>query len=97
MQVEGFFEGLGEALGRVIRFIVDMLSGALSAVADAIDDFLHGLANAIGMDSSIFSIILLIIGLLFLYNGVRALLRRSIIGGVIWLLLGLVVMGWLIR
>ncbi|WAJ37025.1 hypothetical protein OU800_20850 [Pseudomonas sp. GOM7] len=97
MQVEGFFEGLGEALGRVIRFVVDMLSGALSAVADAIDDFLHGLANAIGMDSSIFSILLLIIGLLFLYNGVRALLRRSIIGGVIWLLLGLMVMGWLIR
>ncbi|WP_277373001.1 hypothetical protein [Pseudomonas sp. AA-38] len=97
MQVEGFFEGLGEALGRVIRFVVDMLSGALSAVADAIDDFLHGLANAIGMDSSIFSILLLIVGLLFLYNGVRALLRRSIIGGVIWLLLGLMVMGWLIR
>ncbi|MGP0172197.1 hypothetical protein ACSVIJ_09945 [Pseudomonas sp. NCHU5208] len=97
MQVEGFFEGLGEALGRIIRFVVDMLSGALSAVADAIDDFLHGLANAIGMDSSIFSILLLIIGLLFLYNGVRALLRRSIIGGVIWLLLGLMVMGWLIR
>lgn len=97
MQVEGFFEGLGQALGQIIRFIVDMLSGALSAVADAIDDFLHGLARAIGMDSSIFSIILLIIGLLCLYNGVRALIGRSIIGGVIWLLLGLMVMGWLIR
>ncbi|UFQ97393.1 hypothetical protein [Pseudomonas wenzhouensis] len=97
MQVEGFFEGLGEALGRFIRFIVDMLSGVLGAMADAIDDFLQGLARAIGMDVSIFSIILLIIGLLFLVNGIRALLRRSIIGGVIWLLLGLMVMGWLIR
>ena len=97
MQVEGFFEGLGEALGRFIRFIVDMLSGVLDAMADAIDDFLQGLARAIGMDVSIFSIILLIIGLLFLFNGIRALLRRSIIGGVIWLLLGLMVMGWLIR
>ena len=97
MQAEGFFEGLGHALGQIIRFIVDMMSGALGAVADAIDDFLHGLARAIGMDSSIFSILLLIIGLLFLYNGVRALLRRSIFGGVIWLLLGLMVMSWLIR
>jgi hypothetical protein len=97
MRVEGFFEGLGHALGQMIRFIVDLLSGALGAVADAVDDFLHGLASAIGMDSSIFSIILLIIGLLFLYNGIRALLRRSIFGGVIWLLLGLVVIGWLIR
>lgn len=97
MLVEGFFEGLGHALGRAIRFVVDMLSGALGAVADAVDDFLHGLASAIGMDVSIFSLILLIIGLLFLYSGVRALLRRSIVGGVIWLFLGLVVMGWLIR
>lgn len=97
MQVEGFFEGLGHALGRAIRFVVDMLSGALGVVADAIDAFLQGLARAIGMDVSIFSLILLVIGLLFLYKGVRALLRRSIIGGLVWLLLGLVVMGWLIR
>ena len=97
MRVEGFFEGLGHALGQMIRFIVDLLSGALGAVADAVDDFLHGLASAIGMDSSIFSIILLIIGLLLLFSGARSLLRGSIIGGVIWLFLGLVVMGWLIR
>ncbi|EZH78861.1 MFS transporter [Ectopseudomonas composti] len=97
MQVEGFFEGLGEALGRAIRFIVDMLSGVLGAMADAIDDFLQGMARAIGMDVSIFSIILLVIGLLFLFSGARSLLRGSIIGGVIWLFLGLVVMGWLIR
>lgn len=91
------FEGLGEALGRAIRFIVDMLSGVLGAMADAIDDFLQGMARAIGMDVSIFSIILLIIGLLFLFSGARSLLRGSIIGGVIWLFLGLIVMGWLIR
>jgi len=97
MQVEGFFDGLGHALGKAIRFVVDLLSGALGAVADAIDAFLGGLARAIGMDVSIFSLILLVIGLLFLYCGVRALLRRAIISGVIWLLLGLVVMGWLIR
>ena len=40
---------------------------------------------------------LLIIGLLFLFSGVRSFLRGSIIGGVIWVFLGLIVMGWLIR
>ena len=35
--------------------------------------------------------------MLFLFSGARSLLRGSIIGGVIWLFLGLIVMGWLIR
>ena len=74
-----------------------MLSGVLCAMADAVDDFLQGMARAIGIDVSIFSIILLIIGLLFLFSGARSLLRGSIIGGVIWLFIGLIVMGWLIR
>ena len=38
----------------------------------------------------------LVIGLLFLYNAVRAFMRASIIGGVIWLLLGLWVLSWVI-
>jgi hypothetical protein len=97
MQLTGFFDWLGHTLGSAIRFIVDRLEGALGAVADAIDAFLGGMARAIGMDVSLFSLVLLILGLLFLYKGVRALLRKAIFAGVIWLLLGLVLMGWLIR
>ena len=48
------------------------------------------------MDTSIVSIAVLVIGLLFLYNAVRAFMRASIIGGVIWLLLGLWVWSWVI-
>ncbi|GIZ12648.1 hypothetical protein [Pseudomonas sp. NCCP-436] len=73
------------------------LSGTLGAIGDALDAFFHGLADAIGMSPSIFSFILLAFGLLFLLNAVRALLRRSILAAVVWLLLGLMVMGWLIR
>ena len=42
------------------------------------------------------SLFCLIIGLLFLYNAVRAFIRASIIGGVIWLVLGLWLLSWII-
>ncbi|MDH4556099.1 hypothetical protein E8F11_13115 [Pseudomonas sp. BN417] len=96
MRTEGFFEWLGRIIGTVIRFIVDLLSGVLGGIGQAIDDFLNGLARAIGMDVSFFSLILLIISLLLLYAGIRAFIRRSIIGGLVLTFLGLVVMSWLI-
>ncbi|MBT8769245.1 hypothetical protein [Pseudomonas boanensis] len=96
MRTEGFFDWLGHLLGSIIRFFVELLSGALGGISDAIDDFVHGMARAIGMDVSFFSLILLVIGLLLLYAGIRALIRRSIIGGLILTFLGLVVMSWLI-
>jgi hypothetical protein len=83
-------------IGTAIRFVVDLLSGLLGGISQAIDDFLNGLARAIGMDVSIFSLILLIIGLLLLYSGIRAFLRKSIIGGLVLTFFGLVVMSWLI-
>lgn len=97
MRTEGFFDWLGQALGTAIRFIVDLLSTVLDGIWDAMDQFLHGLAGAIGMDTSIFSFILLILGLLLLYAGIRAFLRRGIISGIIWIVLGLIVMSWLIH
>lgn len=96
MRTEGFFEWLGRIIGTVIRFVVDLLSGVLEGISQAIDDFLNGLARAIGMDVSFFSLILLVIGLLLLYSAVRAFIRKSIIGGLVLTLLGLVVMSWLI-
>ncbi|MFZ6048413.1 hypothetical protein ACFW0H_20080 [Pseudomonas sp. CR3202] len=96
MRTEGFFEWLGRIIGTVIRFVVDVLSGVLSGVGQAINDFLNGLARAIGMDVSFFSLIFLVIGLLLLYGAVRAFMRKSIIGGLVLTLLGLTVMSWLI-
>ncbi len=97
MREEAFFDWLGHTVGQAIRFIVDLLSGVLGVIWAAMDDFLHGLARAIGMDVSLFSLLLLALGLLLLYTGVRAFLRRSIIAGIIWIFLGLIVMSWLIH
>lgn len=97
MATEGIFDWLGQMLGKAIRFIVELLSGLLGSIWRAMDDFLHGLARAIGMNVSIFSFVLLIVGLMLLYSGVRALFRRAFVGGLILTILGLIVMSWLIH
>ena len=97
MQVEGFFEWLGQALGSVIRFIVDALSGLFQLVSRASSNFVEGLSRALGMDTSIISIITLIVGLLFLYSAVRAFMRASIVFGIIWLMLGLWLLSWVVH
>ncbi|MGH8379710.1 hypothetical protein [Pseudomonas sp.] len=97
MHVEGFFEWLGQALGALIRFIVDGLSGLFNLLANAGGNFIDGLARTLGMDTSLVSIIALIIGLMLLYSAIRAFMRASIILGIIWLLLGLWVLSWIIH
>ena len=97
MRVESFFEWLGQALGSVIRFIVDLLSGLFNTLSHAGGNFVEGLSQALGMDTSIVSILALVVGLLLLYSAIRAFMRASIIGGIIWLVLGLWVLSWVIH
>jgi len=97
MQVEGFFEWLGQVLGSFIRFIVDALSGLYNMVSKASSHFVEGLANALGMDTSVISIITLILGLVFLWSAIRAFLNASIIWGIICLMLGLWLFSWIIH
>ncbi|MBP5087767.1 hypothetical protein HUS91_19940 [Pseudomonas chlororaphis] len=97
MQVESFFEWLGQALGSVIRFIVDGLSGLFNALTNAGGNFIDGLSRALGMDTSVISIITLIVGLILLYSAVRAFMRASIVMGIIWLLLGLWLLSWVVH
>lgn len=97
MHVESFIGNLGLWLGTLVRFIVETLNGLFGTITEAGSNFVDGMARALGMDTSIISIAVLIIGLLFLYNAVRAFMRASIIGGVIWLLLGLWVLSWIIN
>lgn len=66
------------------------------SVAGGIGGFVDGLTRSLGISPSMFSLAILVIGLLLLINGVRALLRGGIIGGLIWLVLGLLVLSWLI-
>ena len=97
MHVESFIGNLGLWLGTVVRWIVESLSGLFTMITQAGSNFIDGMARALGMDTSIVSIAVLVLGLLFLYNAVRAFMRASIIGGVIWLLLGLWVLSWIIN
>ncbi len=96
MQVEGFFESLGQAFGAVIRFIVESLSGFFGLLGDALGGFINGMSKALGVTPSLLGVVVLLIGLLLLYAAVRAFLRRSIILGLVWLLLGLWLLGGLI-
>lgn len=97
MQVEGFFEWLGQALGTVIRYIVDALSGFFGLFAAAGANFLEGLSRTLGMDRSLISLVALAIGLMLLIGAFRAFFRRSIVGGIIYLFLGLWLLSWLIH
>ncbi|BBP74541.1 hypothetical protein CCU68_26855 [Pseudomonas gingeri NCPPB 3146 = LMG 5327] len=97
MQVESFFGWLGQVLGSAIRFIVDGLSGLFNLLTHAGSNFVDGMARALGMDTSLISILILIIGLMFLYSAVRAFMRASIIFGIIWLVLGLWLLSWIIH
>jgi hypothetical protein len=97
MQADGFFERLGQALGAIIRFIVDGLSGLLNLLAHAGGNFVEGLSRTLGMDTSLVSIIALIVGLMLLYSAIRAFMRASIFSGIIWMLLGLWVLSWIMH
>ncbi|MDY7567881.1 hypothetical protein QN400_17370 [Pseudomonas sp. RTC3] len=97
MQVESFFEWLGQALDAVIRFIVNGLDGLFNLLAHAGGNFVEGLSRTLGMDTSLISILALIIGLMLLYSAIRAFMRASIVFGIIYLILGLWLLSWIIH
>lgn len=82
-------EGVGEFLGAIVRWIVDALNWFFASLTGASAAFIEGFSRALGVDSGILSILAVLIGLYLLYRGVRSLIARRIIVGVIWLLLGL--------
>jgi hypothetical protein len=83
------FEWLGEALGSLVRLVVDSLAWVFDVLSGASTAFVNGFSRALGVNSNIFTVVAVIIGLLLIYAGVRSLLRRRFINAVIWLLLGL--------
>jgi phage shock protein PspC (stress-responsive transcriptional regulator) len=97
MQVEGFFGWLGHILGSAIRFIVDGLSGLYQWVSRASSHFIDGLSEALGMDTSIISIIILVLGLVLLWSAIRAFMNAAFIMGIIWLMLGLWLLSWIMH
>lgn len=96
MQSAGFFNWIGETLGNAIRAVVEFLASIFTNIGSAMDGFIDGLTRSLGISPSLFSLAILVIGLMLLISGVRSLLRGGVIGGAIWLVLGLLVLSWLI-
>lgn len=91
------FEWLGQAFGTLVRLIVDALSWLFNLLSGASSAFVNGFSRALGIDSSLLSIIFVILGLLLIYLGFSSVLKKRFIRGVIWLLLGLWLLSALIR
>lgn len=97
MQTEtSFFGSVGAVIGEVIRAIVSGIRYLFSGFGSAIGDFFSGLAGALGMSTSIFNFVLLLLGLWLLWAAVKAFMHRSIVSGLFWLLLGMLLLSGLI-
>lgn len=96
MESNNFFSWLGSTFGAVIRTIVNALRAVFGGAAEAISNFSRSLAQAIGMSPTLFNFALLVLGLLFLYAGIRAFVERAFFIGIIWLLLALFLLSGLI-
>lgn len=91
------FEWLGEALGTLVRIVVDSLAWVFNILSGASTAFVNGFSRALGVDSNVFTVVAVIIGLLLIYAGVRSILRRRFVAAVVWLLLGLWLLSALIN
>ena len=91
------FEWLGQAFGTLVRLIVDGLAWVFDMLSGASTAFVNGFSRALGVDSSILSIAFVVLGLFLIYLGVSSFIKKRIIAGVIWLLLGLWLLSTLIR
>lgn len=96
MQTNGFFEGVGEAIGEVIQALVAGLLSLSDGSLGAFEGFINGLAGSLGISPSFFSILILVIGLWVLWRGVRALMRGSLLGAIVRIVLGLMILSWLL-
>lgn len=97
MDSDNIFHWIGEKLGAAIRFIVDALAWLFDNLYGAIDSFVRGLTGALGINASIFSLLILVIGLAMLYAAIRALMRRAVVATVLWTVFGVIVLSWLIH
>ncbi|GHC32182.1 hypothetical protein [Aidingimonas halophila] len=96
MQDEGISNWLGERIGEALRFVIDLLSLFFANIHDGVERFVTGLTDALGISPTLFSLIFLLIGLWLLYRGVRALLSRRFVGGLIWLFAAMIMLSWLV-
>ena len=69
----------------------------IEAFGNAGGNFIDGLSRTLGMDTSIISIIILVLGLVLLWSAIRAFMNAAFIMGIIWLMLGLWLLSWIMH
>lgn len=92
-----FFGSVGTVIGEVILAIVSGIRYAFGGLGSAMGDFFSGLASALGMSPSVFNFGLLILGLMLLWAAVKAFLGRSIVSGLFWLFLAMLLLSGLVE
>lgn len=97
MQSDNLFHWIGEELGAAIRFIVNGLGWLFDNLYGAVDSFVQGLTGALGINASIFSLLILLLGVVMLYAAIRALMRGAVLATLLWAVLGVFVLSWLIH
>jgi hypothetical protein len=97
MQSDNSFHWAGAQIGRLLRIIVDGLSGFFGHIFVAIDAFYTGLSGELGISGSLFSLLILVIGVLLLVSGLRALTRRHLVSALIQAFFGVLLLSWMIH
>ncbi|MBU0725074.1 MAG: hypothetical protein KJ904_17630 [Alphaproteobacteria bacterium] len=87
----------GEAIGNILAWIASGVLGIVASLGNVFDDFFGGVADGVGMsDATLFSWVLLALGVFFLIGAVQSFIRASIIGGIFQLVIGAFLIGWAI-
>jgi hypothetical protein len=96
--MESVLDRVGELIGSAIRFVIDLIRWVFFGIDDAIDSLLDGVARGIGLPNhSVPQLVVVAVGLILFWFAIRAFMARRIIGGIVWTLIGLVVVGWVVR
>jgi hypothetical protein len=96
--MESVLDRVGELIGSAIRFVIDLIRWVFFGIDDAIDSFLNGIGRGIGLsNNSVPQLVVVAVGLILFWFAVRAFIDRRIVAGIVWTLIGLLVVSWVVR
>ena len=91
------FQWLGEQIGRILRLVVEGLAWTLTHLGTAIDSFYRGLGDALGINPTLISLIILLIGVALLLSGLRSLFAGRLLSAAVAGIPGVLILSWLIH
>lgn len=96
--MDSILDRVGEIIGLAIRFIIDAIRWVFFGIDDAIGRFLNAIGRGIGIENhAVPQLIVVAVGLILFWFAIRAFMARRVVAGIVWTLIGLVVVGWVVR